>query len=93
MGASTEFKSAWDAIADTPEQADNLHARAQLMCQIAAIIDSSGWTQAEAAEQAGVTEPRINDLLRARVSSFFLDTLVNIATTLGRSLHIKVDAA
>lgn len=93
MGASTEFKSVWDAIADTPEQAANLRARAQLMRQIAAIIDSSGCTQAEAAEQAGVTQPRINDLMRGRVSRFSLDALVNIATSLGRSVHIEVDVA
>ena len=30
--------SVWDALADTPEQAANLRARAELMQQIAAIV-------------------------------------------------------
>lgn len=39
------YASAWDAIADTPEQAANLCARAELMQQIAAIVKESGWTK------------------------------------------------
>lgn len=35
----------WDAIVDTPEQAANLRARAELMQQIVAIIRTSGWKQ------------------------------------------------
>ncbi|AJG19612.1 helix-turn-helix domain-containing protein [Cupriavidus basilensis] len=87
------FNSVWDAIADTPEQAANLCARAELMQQIAAIIKSNDWKQADAASHCGVTQPRINDLLRGRVSRFSLDALVNIATALGRRVHIELDAA
>ena len=78
------YDSVWDALADTPEQAANLRARAELMQQIGAIVKKRGWTQMEAARQCGVTQPRINDLLRGRVSRFSLDALVNIATAIGR---------
>lgn len=87
------FSSVWDAVADTAEQAANLQARAELMRQIAAIIKSADWTQAEAAEHCRVTQPRINDLLRGRVSRFSLDALVNIATALGRRVHLALEAA
>lgn len=80
-------------MADTPEQAANLRARAELMQQIAAIIAESGWTQADAAERCGVTQPRMNDLLRGRVSRFSLDALVNIATAIGRRVHVELEAA
>ena len=93
MTKAQTFNSVWDAIADTPEQAANLRARAELMRQIAAIIEDSGWKQAEAAEQCGLTQPRINDLLRGRVSRFSLDALVNIATALGRRVQVKLKAA
>ena len=85
--------SVWDAIADTPEQAANLRARAELMQQIAAIVKTAGWTQTEAARRCGVTQPRINDLLRGRVSRFSLDALVNIATAIGRRVHVALEAA
>lgn len=84
------YASVWDAIADTPEQAANLRARAELMQQIAAIIAKSGWTQTEAAKQCGITQPRMSDLLRGRVSHFSLDALVNIATAIGRRVHVEL---
>ena len=85
------YDSVWDALADTPEQAANLRARAELMQQIAAIVKKRGWTQMEAARQCGVTQPRINDLLRGRVSRFSLDALVNIATAIGRRVHVELE--
>ncbi len=90
---TTEFTNVWDAIADTPEQAANLRARAELMRQIAAIIKENHWKQSEAAQRCGVTPPRIGDLLRGRVSCFSLDALVNIATALGKRVHVDIEAA
>ena len=83
----------WDAIADTPEQAANLRARSQLKRQITAIVKESNWTQSEAAQRCGVTQPRMNDLLRGRVSRFSLDALVNIATAMGREVRFELQAA
>ncbi len=80
------------AIADTPEAAANLRIRAELMRKIAAIVEAGGWTQADAAQRCGVTQPRINDLLRGRISRFSLDALVNIAAAPGRRVHVEIDA-
>ncbi len=87
------FASVWDALADTPEEAANLRLRSALMQQIAAIVKSSEWTQAEAASRCGVTQPRINDLLRGRIARFSLDALVNIAAALGRKVTVTLDDA
>jgi predicted XRE-type DNA-binding protein len=93
MTNTETFNSVWDAIADTPEQAANLQARAELMLQITAIIKTKDWKQADAATHCGVTQPRINDLLRGRVSRFSLDALVNIAAALGQRVHVELKAA
>ncbi|MBM3813726.1 MAG: XRE family transcriptional regulator [Acidimicrobiia bacterium] len=87
------YASVWEAIADTPGQAANLRARAELMRQIAAIVNRKGWTQVEAADHCGVTQPRMNDLLRGRVSRFSLDALVNISTALGYRVRVDLEAA
>ena len=87
------YASVWDAIADTPGEAANLRARAELMQQIAAFVKKRGWTQIETAQHCGVTQPRINDLLRGRVSRFSLDALVNISTSLGCRVRIDLEAA
>jgi predicted XRE-type DNA-binding protein len=93
MKKSKTYASVWDAIADTKEQAANLRARAELMRKIADIVKKRRWTQAEAAKRCGVTQPRMNDLLRGRVSRFSLDALVNIATSLGRRVRVEIEAA
>jgi len=93
MSKTETYASVWDAIADTPKQAANLRARAELMQQIAARLKKRKWTQAEAANRCGVTQPRINDLLRGRVSRFSLDALVNIATALGCRVRVDLEAA
>ena len=93
MSKTETFVSVWDALADTPEQAANLRTRAELMQQIAAIVKESKWTQVEAAAQCGITQPRMNDLLRGRVSRFSLDALVNVATAIGQRVRLELEAA
>jgi predicted XRE-type DNA-binding protein len=88
-----EFANVWDAIADTPEEAANLGLRSELMDEIEAIIKQNGWTQKEAAKRCGVTQPRINDLLRGRISRFSIDALVNIAAALGRKVKVSLEDA
>jgi predicted XRE-type DNA-binding protein len=93
MKKKAKYDSVWEAIADTPEEAANLRVRAELMRQIAAIVKKNGWTQAEAAQRCGITQPRMNDLLRSRISRFSLDALVNVATAIGRRVRVNVEAA
>jgi predicted XRE-type DNA-binding protein len=87
------FANVWDAIAETPEEAANLTLRSDLMDEIEAIIKAGGWTQKEAAKRCGVSQPRINDLLRGRISRFSLDALVNIAAALGRKVRVSLEDA
>jgi predicted XRE-type DNA-binding protein len=63
------------------------------MDKITALVEEMGWTQVDAANRCGVTQPRMNDLLRGRISRFSLDALVNIAAALGRRVHVELEAA
>jgi predicted XRE-type DNA-binding protein len=87
------FMNVWDAIANSPQEAANLTFRSQLMDEIETVIAKNGWTQSEAAKRCGVTQPRINDLLRGRISKFSIDALVNIAAALGRRVTVKLEDA
>ena len=87
------FDSVWDAIASSPGEAANLRLRADLMRKIAEIVAKGGWTQAEAARRCGISQPRMNDLLRGRISKFSLDALVNAATALGCRVRVDLRAA
>ena len=87
------YASVWNAIADTPEEATNLRLRSELMDKITALIQENSWPQLEAARRCSVTQPRINELLRGRISRFSLDALVNIASNLGQRVHVEMEAA
>lgn len=63
------------------------------MDQIAAIVAERGWIQNEAATHCAVTQPRMNDLMRGRISRFSLDALVNIASALGLRVQVRLEAA
>ena len=93
MSKVESFDNIWDAIADTAGKSANMQAKAELMRQIVAIIKKNGWKQVEAAQHCGITQPRLNDMLRGRISRFSLDALVNIAAAIGQRVHIELEAA
>lgn len=88
------FASVWDAIEDTPAQAENMKLRSELMIALKDFIAREGLSQARAAKMFGVTQPRVSDLVRGKVDLFGLDSLVNMAAAAGLHVHLQVlDAA
>jgi len=85
------FVSVWDAIEDTPAEAENMKLRSALMMALEEHIRTQGWTQAEAAHRLSVTQPRVSDLLRGKIHLFGLDTLVNMVVAAG--LHVEMRVA
>jgi predicted XRE-type DNA-binding protein len=84
------FDSVWDAIEDSPAEAANMKARSDLVIAIRRVVASWKITQAEAAKRLGVTQPRMNDLVRGRIDKFSLDALMKLAAQAGLSVSIKV---
>jgi predicted XRE-type DNA-binding protein len=87
------FTSVWDAVEDTPAQAENMKLRSVLMMALKAHIERAGISQAEAAQALGVTQPRVSDLVRGKINLFGLDALVNMATAAGLHVEMKVREA
>jgi len=87
------FSSAFDALCDTPIEAANMKLRADLMLHISQLIQEIGWTQKQAAEHCGLTQPRINDLLTGKINKFSLDALVNIHAQLGQNVALQFSHA
>ena len=73
------------------QEADNLLLRAQLMSRIRDA--ARGLSQREAAEKFGVSQPRLNDLLRGKIDKFSLDALVNMLGRAGLRVELKVKKA
>jgi predicted XRE-type DNA-binding protein len=87
------FASVWDAIEDTPEEAENMKMRSMLMKALKERIESQHLTQANAAKMLRVTQPRVSDLLRGKNSLFAIDALVNMAAASGLVVELKISKA
>lgn len=92
--SNQRFSSVWDAIEDTPDEAENMKLRSILMSALKSHLTRTQMSQAEAARLFGVTQPRVSDLMRGKINLFGLDALVNMATAAGLHIEMRVlDAA
>jgi predicted XRE-type DNA-binding protein len=85
-----QFTSIWDALEASPEAAENMKVRSGLMMALKGHIERAGWTQAQAAKQFDVTQPRISDLLRGKISVFSVDSLINMTAKAGMRVELRV---
>jgi len=83
------FEDVFDAICETPEEAENLKLRADLMRELASRV--AGMSQQEAAILLGVTQPRVSELVRGKIGFFGLDKLVNMAARAGLVVRLTVE--
>ena len=76
-----------------PDQANNLLLRADMMIRIEDLVRRSGMTQQAAARMLGVTQPRLNQLLKRKIELFSLDALVNMLAKAGMRVELRVKKA
>lgn len=86
------YASVWDAIEETPAEAENMKLRARLMTAVRDYIAREGLSQAQAAKLFGVTQPRISDLVRGKIDLFSIDMLINMLATAGVRVDLKIAA-
>ena len=84
------YDSVWDAIEDTPIEAENMKLRSVLMMALKNHLTRTEIKQAQAARLFGVTQPRVSDLMRGKINLFGLDALVNMVTAAGLHIELRV---
>ena len=72
------------------ESSSEPRERAALMTALREHVQQRTGTQAEKAEALGITQPRLNDLLKDRVDKFSLDALVSLAKKAGLRVNVNV---
>jgi predicted XRE-type DNA-binding protein len=77
----------------SPTEARNLRIRSQMMTALRQFIEKGGLTQADAAKRLKVSQPRISDLTRGKISRFSLDTLVNMLSDAGLQVDVRITPA
>jgi predicted XRE-type DNA-binding protein len=75
----------------SPEEAEHLKIRSDLMIQLQKLIAARGLRQAQVAKILGVTQPRVSDLLRGRIDLFSTDTIIDMLARLGVRVKIVLE--
>jgi predicted XRE-type DNA-binding protein len=84
------FTSVWDAIEDSRDMAEAMKARAEIMRALQKVVRKWDLSQKAAATKLGVTQPRLNDLLRGKIDKFSLDALFDLTGRAGLKVSIAL---
>jgi predicted XRE-type DNA-binding protein len=91
--ARQSFSNAWEAVSDSAEEAAAMTMRSDVMLALADTVQGWQITQAQAARRLGITQPRLNDLLRGKINKFSLDTLLTLACRAGLRVRLEIRPA
>lgn len=67
-----------------------LEMRAKLMAALREHIEKKGWTQSEAAQKLGTTQPRVSSLMKGAWRDFSADMLLILAGRVGLRPTLKL---
>ncbi len=76
-----------------PLESASLQLRARFMAELIRLVRARKCTQASAARLLGVSQPRVSDLMRAKVHKFSSDALVEMLVRAGIELQVTAHAA
>ena len=88
MTNTRTFANVWDAL-EEPEVAAMMTMRSSAVIAITDTVQRWNTTQVETARRLGLSQPRLNDLLKGKIDKFSLDTLLTLAIRAG--LRVKLD--
>ncbi len=74
------------------DQAAEIEMRSLLFQDLSSWLAESGMTQTEATKVLAVTQARVSDIKRGKISSFSLDLLVRLAARAGLNPKLKLVA-
>lgn len=78
-----QFARVWDAICDTPAEADHMARLSALMIALRRHIERQGLDTDQAAQALDVSPGQVAELMRGAINAFDLATLQHMATAAG----------
>jgi predicted XRE-type DNA-binding protein len=83
------YKNAFELLTSDIHSIEILNLKSDMVNAIVDEIRSRYWTQKEAAEHLGVSQPRISNLKNGRISKFSAMMLINILSKLDFTFEIN----
>ncbi len=78
------------SLGSSPAESRNLRIRSPMMTALRKFIEKEGLTHAGAAKVLRISQPRISDLTRGKISRFSLDTLVSMLSDAGLEVDFRI---
>lgn len=79
-------KNLFELLTDDPVEYNMKHLKTQLFMVLITLIREKGWTQAKAAEELKVTQPRMSNLFNGYLDKFSIDTILEMLVRSGYKL-------
>jgi uncharacterized protein YndB with AHSA1/START domain/predicted XRE-type DNA-binding protein len=86
------FAHVSDALEDPQAETASMSMRSDLMIAIGERVKSWDVAPTEAADRLGVSQPRLDELMRGKIQNFSLDALVDLAAKAGLSVRLDIAA-
>ncbi|MCD9098069.1 XRE family transcriptional regulator [Luteimonas fraxinea] len=83
------FKSVFDAIADSPEEAADLKFRSSLMLSLRGFFEAHEMGQKQIGELLGEPQSRVSELMTGKITKFSSDKLIRFMKLAGYELKPK----
>jgi predicted XRE-type DNA-binding protein len=80
----------FEDLSFSPQEAEYLIVRADLMLKIRALIQAQGWNLEQAAAQFETTPDRIQALLNGKVVEFTIEQLITLLTCVGMKVQVEI---
>lgn len=87
----SKTKSPLELLAQDPVELSLITLKSKLITTVKMMIIDNGWTQAQAAKEIGVSQPRISNLMNGQISKFSIDMLLEIMGKLGYLMNVSFD--
>jgi predicted XRE-type DNA-binding protein len=83
-------ENVFEDLGFSAEEAASLQVRTDLMLKLRQYILQRGWSQEQAANFFGETQPRISDLMGDEVTCFSVDDLIHLLMRAGMQVEVEV---
>jgi len=79
-------------VTHSDEVASKMAMKMDLSIMLTKLIKDKGWTQAKAAEILEIKQPRVSDLVNAKIEMFTVDAMFDMLDKMGYRVHCSLSS-
>ena len=84
------MKNSFELISTDPVKFNTWSIKSKLIIIIRKLMIDNNWSQSEAAEKLGISQPRVSNMLNGKLDKFSVDTLLEIVFKMGYTLDMDL---